>query len=91
MLTITPTKDYILLEPLNPISRTPGGLHIPEAHQNRVAPQGIVLEVGDECSCAIGIGDKVFFAQHTEFRAKLGDKEYILVSESNVIGLLVES
>lgn len=92
MLNLTPFRDYLILEPLDAKTTAPGGLIIiPEAHQQKIAPQGKVLDMGPDCTCDIQIGDIVFFTLHSEYRATFKGKDYIFVPESNLIGSITET
>lgn len=86
--SLVPFHSNILLEPVEPVKISEGGIIIPQIAQS-IVNQGKVLEKGPLCSDKIQVGDVVFFPLHVEHRLNLSDKnKFIIVDENQVLGLI---
>lgn len=86
-VNLSPLHDNILLEELDPI-KAYGNIIVPEAHQKKLN-QGRVVDCGPLVSPErIKLGDILFFPQHVEHRLDYGGKKFIVVTESNCLGLI---
>ena len=88
----------MLVERKEASEKTSGGLYIPNTAQD--APQqGKVLAVGIGYRSKKGmirpldvqIGDEVMFNKHAGSQIKIADKDYLLVSENEIIGVVTKS
>lgn len=97
--TIKPLGDRVVVRPLTDEesgSVSASGIIIPDTAAKEKNDQGIVVAVGagrfDEdgekrIPMEVKEGDKVLFKSWNE-KVKLGDKEYWVISESDVLGVI---
>lgn len=96
---ITPLGDRVLVEPLSVEEKggkTKLGIIIPETVDKERPEQGRVLAVGpgrlDEAGerQPIGVtkGQKIIFTKFGPDEIKVGDKEYMIISESNILAVI---
>lgn len=92
---IRPLLDRIIVERLDEESKTAGGLYIPDSAKEK-PQQGKVIAVGKgkikEDGTLIPIevkpGDKVLFGKYSGTEIKLDGKDYLIVREDDVLGVL---
>lgn len=88
---LIPLLDNLVLQPCKRVDKV-RGFHVPEAHQKELN-QGIVLDKGPLCSVGedantIQLGDIVFFTQHSESRLAFREQGFIIVPESQCLGII---
>ncbi|WPX96126.1 co-chaperone GroES [Candidatus Bandiella euplotis] len=92
-----PLHDRVLVERLDQESKTESGIIIPDTAKEKPM-QGRVIEVGsgtkDEkgniVSLDVKVGDKVLFAKWGGTEVKLENKEYLIMKESDILGIIKE-
>jgi chaperonin GroES len=92
---IKPLGDKVVIEILNDNEQTPGGIYIPDTAREK-PQQGIVvavgpgkmLESGKREEMSVKAGDKVLFQKYGGTDLKLGDAEYKILSERDILGIL---
>jgi len=92
-----PLHDRVVVRRLNAEEKTKGGIIIPDTAQEK-PQQGEVTAVGpggrDEAGKLIPIdlkvGDKVLFGKWSGTEVKLDGVEYLIMKESDIMGVLVE-
>lgn len=94
-LTVRPLHDRLLVERLPEESKTAGGLFIPDTakekpQQGRVisAGSGRVTEDGKTVALEVKSGDKVLFSKYSGTELKLNGKEYLMIKEDDVLGII---
>jgi chaperonin GroES len=93
-----PLHDRILLKRIEAEAKSAGGIIIPDTVQEKPS-QGEVVAVGpggrDESGKLIPIdlkpGDRVLFGKWSGTEVKMDDAEYLIMKESDVMGVLVET
>lgn len=96
-MKIKPLADRIVVERIESESKTAGGIIIPDNAKEK-PKQGKVLAVGagakDEngkrIPVDVAVGDIVLFTQWAGSEIKLDGKEYLVMKESDVIGIIEE-
>lgn len=92
---IKPLADRVVLEVLDDAEQTAGGIYIPDTAREK--PQrGIILAVGPGRTLENGnkepmnvkVGDKVLFAKYGGTEVKFDGKEYKILSEKDILGIL---
>lgn len=94
-MKIKPLADRLVVERIEQESKTSGGIIIPDNAKEK-PKQGRVLAVGagakDESGKRIpvdvAVGDIVLFTQWAGSEIKLDGKEYLVLKESDVIGII---
>lgn len=87
--------DKILVERSQTEEKTSGGLYLPDDAKEK-SLHGTVISVGQGrynskgqlVPVAVSVGDKVMFNKFGATGVKFGDKEYLVMKEEDVIGVL---
>lgn len=96
-MNVKPLGDRIVVERIEQDEKTAGGIIIPDTAKEK-PKQGKVLAVGpgakDESGKRIqmdlSVGDIVLFTQWAGSEIKLDGKDYLVMKESDVIGIIEE-
>jgi len=101
MITITnmqikPLSDHIVIEPLKQEEKTESGIILPDTAEKERPEQGKVIAVGpgkktDDGKVIpidINVGDTVLFTKYGPNEVKVGDKEYLIAKEDDILGIL---
>jgi len=93
-----PLHDRILIKRIEAEAKSAGGIIIPDTVKEKPS-QGEVVAVGpggrDESGKLIPIdlkaGDRVLFGKWSGNEVKIDDHDYLIMKESDVMGVLVET
>ncbi len=93
-----PLHDRIVIKRIEAEAKSAGGIIIPDTAKEK-PQQGEVVAVGpggrDETGKLIPIdvkaGDRVLFGKWSGTEVKIDDHEYLIMKESDVMGVLVET
>lgn len=95
MSKIRPLADRIVVEPKETESKSAGGIVIPDTADKDKPMQGTVLAVGNGKyidgklqPLQVKVGDKVLFGKYAGTNVKLTDKEFLVMREEDVMGVL---
>jgi chaperonin GroES len=91
-MNIHPLDDRIVVEPMEAEEKTAGGILIPDTAKEKpqkgkvvaVGP-GKLLEDGKRATPAVKKGDIVLYAKYGGSDVKVGEKEYLIMRESDVL------
>jgi chaperonin GroES len=87
---LKPLADRVLIEPAPAESKTASGIIIPDTAKEKPL-QGTVIAVGpgkkDE-PMTVKVGDNVLYGQYSGTEIKLDGKDYLIMRESDVYGIL---
>jgi len=94
---IKPMFDRVLIEKAEAITKTKGGIYIPEKAQGKVL-QGIIVAVGpggrnekgDHVPMAVSVGDQVLLPEYGGSKIDFEDKELYLYREHDILAKLSE-
>src|SRR5579885_2243433 len=97
-MNIRPLGDRIVVERIESEEKTSGGIIIPDTAKEK-PKQGKVLakgpgakdETGKRVEIDVQVGDIVLFTQWAGNEIKLDGKEYLVLKESDVIGVIEDS
>lgn len=97
-VNIKPLGDRVLVEPLAKEEKTKSGIIIPDTANGERPEQGTVIAVGEGKMTDDGIllpmkvkkGQKVIFSKYGPDEIKVDGKEYLVVSESNILAIIEE-
>lgn len=98
-IKITPLGDRVVVEPLSQMERgreTKAGIFIPETADKERSEKGTVIAVGPGKMSDAGkvlpmtvkVGQTVLFSKYGPDEVKIDDKEYFILSESNILAIL---
>jgi chaperonin GroES len=93
---IRPLHDRVLIERIEETEKTVGGIIIPDTakekpQQGRVIAvgDGKILEDGTRRPLDVKVGDHVLFGKYSGSEIKIDDKEYLIMREDEIYGILV--
>ncbi|MAQ09071.1 MAG: co-chaperone GroES [Gammaproteobacteria bacterium] len=94
-MSIRPLHDRVLVRRLEEETKSAGGIFIPDSAAEKPS-QGEVLAVGpgkkldngDVQAMDLTVGDKVLFGQYAGSAVKLDGEELLIMSESEVFGVV---
>jgi len=94
-MKIRPLSDKILVERLEAASHTSGGIVLPDTAKEKPVKGKVVsvgkgrrLDNGDIRAMEVKKGDVVLFAGHAGTDLKIDGTEYLILSESEVLGVI---
>ena len=94
-MKVRPLQDRILVERLHEEEKTKSGLFIPDSAKEKpmqgkviAAGGGRVTEDGKKIPMDVKVGDVVLFAKYSGNEVKIDDKEYLIMKEDDVLGII---
>lgn len=97
---IQPLGDRVVVRPLTEEeagTKSAAGIIIPDTVKQEKAEQGVVIAVGpgkwnedgdSRIAMGVKVGDRVVFSKYGPDEVKVGEKEYFIVSESSILGVI---
>jgi chaperonin GroES len=93
-----PLHDRVVIERIDAEAKTGGGIIIPDTAKEK-PQQGKVIAVGpggrDESGRRIPIdvkvGERILFGKWSGTEVKIDEREYLIMNESDIMGVLVEA
>jgi chaperonin GroES len=93
-----PLHDRVVIERIDAEPKTAGGIIIPDTAQEK-PQQGKVIAVGpgsrDEngklIPVDVKVGDRILFGKWSGTEVKIDGAEYLIMKESDIMGVLVET
>jgi chaperonin GroES len=85
-----PLADRVLVEPVAAETKTASGIIIPDTAKEK-PQEGVVVAVGEgkkDEPLTVKVGDKVLYGKYTGQELKLEGKDYLIVRESDLLGIL---
>ena len=82
-----PVNNRVLVEKLETASMSAGGLFIPDTGRD-LPQQGKVVAVSEPFPFALAVGDTVMFGKYAGLELKLEHKEYLMLEDIEVLGVL---
>ncbi len=96
-IKIRPLGDRLVVEPQELETKTPGGIFIPDTADKDKPIQGTVLAIGQGkyvdgkmLPLQVKVGDKVLFGKYAGTNIKFSEKEYLVMREEDVMGVVEE-
>ena len=95
-MKLKPLSDRVIIETLPQEEKTKSGIILPETADKEKPEQGKVIAIGPGRILADGkkalmtvkVGDKVVFKKYGPDEVKIGDKEYLIVSEEDILAII---
>ena len=95
-MKLVPLGDKVVLKQLLAEETTKSGIVLPgqakekpqQAEVIAVGPGGLVD--GKEVTMQVKVGDKVIYSKYAGTEVKLGDDEYIVVKQNDIVAIVVE-
>jgi chaperonin GroES len=94
-MNIRPLQDRIIVERIEEETMTAGGIIIPDSAKEKpqegqvvAAGKGKVTEDGKVLPLDVKVGDKVLFGKYAGTEVKIDGKEYMMMREDDVLGVV---
>ncbi len=95
-MKLKPLSDRVVLEPVSQEEKTKSGIVLPDTVDKEKPEQGKVIAVGPgtiladgkRASMSVKVGDKIVFKKYGPDDVKVGDKEYLIVSEDDILAII---
>ena len=86
---IQPIGDRVLVKAHEVAEQVKGGILIPDSAKEK-PQEAVVIAVGpgSETKMQVKEGDKVIYSEYSGTEVKLGDEEYIVVSQKDIIAVV---
>jgi chaperonin GroES len=93
---LIPLGDKIVVERLEAESKTSGGIVLPDTAKEKpkrgkviAVGSGRVLDTGEVKKPEVEVGDEVIFGSYAGTDVKIDEKEYLVLSESEILAKVV--
>lgn len=94
-VNLQPLGDKIVIQREASEEKTEGGIYLPDSAKDKPT-RGVVVSVGDgkllddgsRGEMQVAVGDRVLFTSYAGENIEIGDDEYILMGESEVLAVL---
>ncbi|KAF0190105.1 MAG: Co-chaperonin [Desulfobulbaceae bacterium] len=94
-MKIRPLNDRLLVKRLEEITKTAGGIIIPDSAKEKPAEgeviavgPGKVNEKGDRIALQVAAGDRVLFSKYGGTEVKLDGVDYLIMREDDIMGII---
>ena len=94
-MKIRPLHDRVLVKRLEEEAKTKGGIIIPDSAKEKpimgkivAAGKGKVRDDGTVAPLDVKKGDKVLFSKYGGTDVKVGDEEYLILREDDILGVV---
>ena len=94
-MNIRPLQDRIIVERIEEETMTAGGIIIPDSAKEKpqegkvvAAGKGKVTEDGKVLPLDVKVGDKVLFGKYSGTEVKLDGKEFLMMREDDILGVV---
>ena len=94
-VTLQPLGDKVVVEREESQEKTAGGIYIPDAAKDKptrgtiiAVGTGKVLDDGTRGEMQVKKGDRVLFTSYAPEVIEIGDDEYLLMSESDILAVI---
>lgn len=94
-VNLQPLGDRIVVQRQESEERTEGGIYLPDSAKDKPT-RGTIVSVGDgkllddgsRGEMQVKVGDQVLFTSYAGENIEVGDAEYVLMSEAEVLAIL---
>jgi len=88
-MKVKPLDDRLLIKPLEPESKTSGGIIIPDtAKEKPIMGEVVAVGTNEDLQNLIKVGDKVIFAKYGGEEITIDGKEYRIIQRSDVLAIV---
>ncbi len=94
-MNLRPLHDRVAVKRLEEEQTTPGGIVIPDTAKEKpqtgevvAVGEGRVLDDGKVVPLDVKVGDKVLFGKYSGTEVTIGEEEYLLMREDDILAVL---
>lgn len=95
--SIKPLHDRVLVRRIDAQEEVRGGIVIPDTAKEKpqegevvAVGDGKILDSGQKISMSVKVGDRVLFGKYSGSEVKLGDEEYLIMREDEILGVITK-
>jgi chaperonin GroES len=94
-MNLKPLADRVVVKPLEDEDKSPGGIILPDTAKEKpmkgeivaVGP-GALNDKGDRVKPEVKKGDVVIYGKYSGTEFKMGDQEYLILRESDILAVV---
>ncbi|MEK7655207.1 MAG: co-chaperone GroES [Patescibacteria group bacterium] len=95
-MTLRPLGDRVIVKPAAKEEMTKAGIILPDTVDKERPEQGEIIAVGpgrlldsgNRATMSVKVGDKIVFKKYSPDEVKIGNEEYLVISESDVMAVI---
>jgi chaperonin GroES len=95
-MNLRPLQDRIIVERIEEVTKTAGGIIIPDSVTKEKPQEGKVIAAGKGKTTEDGkllpmdvkVGDRVLFGKYAGSEVKIEGKEYLIMREDDILGVV---
>ena len=95
-MKLKPLGDHVIVKPITEDEITKSGIVLPDTIDKEKPEKGEVVAVctgklldnGQSSKMSVKVGDKVMFKKYSPDEIKVDGVEYLIISESDILGIL---
>jgi len=84
---IQPLGENVLIEPAKQDAKTASGIVLPDTSGEK-PQEGMVIAIGEDKKIKVKKGQKVIYSKYSGNEIKVGDKEYLLVKNEDILAVV---
>ncbi|MEJ2079761.1 MAG: co-chaperone GroES [Acidobacteriota bacterium] len=96
-MKIKPLHDRVLVKRIDEEEEVRGGIVIPDTAKEKpqegevvAVGEGKVLDNGTKVKMSVKAGDRVLFGKYSGSEVKLGDEEFLVMREDDILGVITK-
>ena len=97
-MKIRPLQDRVIVERLDAMEKSPGGLYIPDTAKEKPQEGEVVavgkgkrLEDGKVVPLDVRAGDRILFGKYSGSEIKVDGEEFLIMREDDVLGVIEDA
>ncbi|MFH0887805.1 MAG: co-chaperone GroES [Planctomycetota bacterium] len=94
-MKLKPIGDKIIVERIEPESKTKGGIVLPDNVKEKpkegkiiAIGEGKLLDNGSRVSPSVKVGERIIFSSFAGSEVKIDNKEYLIMNEEDILAVL---
>ncbi len=88
-MKLKPLTNHIIIEPFKVEEKTKSGI-ILVSKEEEAPEQGKVIAIGSDKKIEVKKGDKVIFSKYGPTKIKVVNKDYLIVSQDDILAIIEE-
>jgi len=94
-MKIRPLGDRVVIQPLEALRKSKGGIVLPDTAQEKpqegkivAVGKGKVTEEGKVLPMEVKVGDKILYGKYSGTEVTVDNEEYVVLHESDILGIV---
>jgi chaperonin GroES len=95
-MNLKPLADRVVVKPLEDEDKSPGGIFLPDTAKEKpmkgeivaIGPGGL-NDKGERVKLEVKKGDVVIYGKYSGTEFKMGDQEYLILRETDILAVVV--